>query len=178
MVRGWLNNKFLEVFFQHFGSGLEVDKQRLDFMKLFLDQVDEIKIALTDTDSLNIRRNPEISQLRSEFPGQFARLFDSKVTALVVSVRGLIWVEFLGHGNAGYIYQASNCKFQFDSKVFSGDTSYSGLKHGYNQNNHVERVLHQAGWQQKLIPTLRRYGIQPTNNPYGVAQPQRTYTRW
>jgi hypothetical protein len=178
MVRIWLNNKFLEVFFQHFGSGMDVDKERLEFMKLFLHQVDYIKIALHDNDRVRVRRNDEIWKLKTEYPGQFGSIEKSNATALLVSVNGLVWVEFLGHGNAAYIYNESECRFSLNSKTYFGDTSYTGLKYGHRNQQYVDRVIHSPGWQSKLIPTLRRHGLEPITNPYNRSVPNRGYSQY
>lgn len=178
MVRIWLNNKFLEVFFQHFGTGMDVDKERLEFMKLFLHQVDFIKIALHENDRVRVRRNDEIWNLKTEYPSNFGLIEKSNATALIVSVNNLIWVEFLGHSNAAYIYNESECRFKLNSNLFYGDTSYTGLKYGYPNHNYVDRVVHTQGWQAKLIPTLKMYRIEPTHNPYVRSYPSRNYSRW
>ncbi len=178
MVRIWLNNKFLEVFFQHFGTGMDVDKERLDFMKLFLHQVDFIKIALHDNDRIRIRRNDEIWKLKTEYQSNFGLIEKSNATALIVSVNNLIWVEFLGHSNAAYIYEESACRFKISSNLFYGDTSYSGLKYGYPNHQYVDRVVHNQGWQSKLIPTLRRHGLEPITNPYNRSYSNTAYRRY
>lgn len=159
MVRTWLNNEFLEIFFRTIGSGIADDQARLEFMKKYANSIHTLRIGLLDKFHSFGPNCHKVFELKKKHALQFAKLELANSSALVVGVGDYIWVEFLGEDNACYVYRADQCQFKINSSVFDGTTSYGGLKHGRRYRNHVIRIEHRYGWQSDLRARLSNLGI-------------------
>lgn len=169
MVRSWVNEANLRLFFELLAGRSGSDEGRLHFWSRYLDQIQWTRLVFGHETIQLSRRNPQVRALLAQEYGSYATFQGSKdLDAFLMQIGNYVIVEFSKTGNACYVYPSQDLVFDPDAKQYAGDTS--DLKYGYYRGA-AAKVVHRDGWEDGAERELRSLGILPDR-----AKPRRVRT--
>ena len=159
MVLRWFAKQDLEHFFRLLQDAGQVDLDRFEFWYDYLDQMDYTRILL-GRDALYSSR-AEFQNFRDKNKGRFGGLAGGPGhnNAFIMRIRGHLFVEFSGKGNACYVYSEDQelFKLQADELHYDNDLKHKLRDPRTRQVNN--RIPHTSGWQKSARLYLAERGI-------------------
>lgn len=163
IIRYWTNEKYISVYFEKCVD----DVQRKKFWLKYVKSIKKIRIAGS---KITRQRMSADSRLLQLLQGKFILCTNntkSDISAIIMQIRGKIYIEFSEKGNALYVYQEQNIPVE---KLFSR-TMIQGintLKQTYmNQlveikvwgeyHNEYGRMVHIGEWERRLSNYISKH---------------------
>jgi hypothetical protein len=163
LIRIWTNEKYISIYFEKCVD----DPRRKIFWLKYIKDIEKIRIAGSRVTKQTMSTDMRLKQL---LHGKFilgTNNTKSDTSAIIMQIRGKIYIEFSEKGNALYVYQEHNLPI---SKLFSCfniqsinslkrtnmnqliDTSYWN---GYD--NDYGRMVHIGEWEHRLSNYISRH---------------------
>lgn len=154
-IRIWTNEKYISLYFEKCVG--ETERKR--FWLRYVKQIDKIRIAGPILIKGMLETNSILRQLLDRFI--LATKNTSKDTsAIIMKIRGKVYIEFSETGNALYVYEENNLPID---KLFSCNSisAIAGLKQTYlgmlidnsswgEYHNEYGRMVHIGEWERRL----------------------------
>lgn len=156
LIRFWTNEKYISVYFEKCVD----DAQRKHFWLKYIKDIERIRIAGSKVTKQRMNTDSRLIQL---LQGKFilgTNNTRSDTSAIIMQIRGKVYIEFSEKGNALYVYQEQKLPVE---KMFSRTTiqSINNLKRTYmNQlieieswdewHNEYGRMVHIGEWERRL----------------------------
>lgn len=163
LIRFWTNEKYISVYFEKCVD----DSQRKQFWLKYIKDIERIRIAGSKVTKQRMNTDPRLVQL---LQGKFilgTNNTRSDTSAIIMQIRGKVYVEFSEKGNALYVYQEQELPVE---KLFSRTTiqSINSLKQTYmNQlieieswdewHNEYGRMVHIGEWERRLSNYISKH---------------------
>lgn len=163
MVTEWLKLEFIETFFTLLAEEGVGEQRRLDFWKRYVKSIDHIQFAL-GPDALTSRSDDFVA-VRKKMTGLVSELRDATTSnnAFVMTIGGLVVVEFSGRANACYGYDLrKGFPFDLSRPVVNTKNARNSLKRSNRDVwlNHMDGIHGFLTWEQRFEALLlERYGI-------------------
>lgn len=163
LIRFWTNEKYISVYFEKCVD----DLQRKQFWLKYIKDIERIRIAGSKVTKQRMNADPRLVQL---LQGKFilgTNNTRSDTSAIIMQIRGKVYIEFSERGNALYVYQEQKLPVE---KLFSRTTiqSINSLKQTYmNQlieieswdewHNEYGRMVHIGEWERRLSNYISKH---------------------
>lgn len=158
----YFTKTFLNAFFHVLSTGASsYETQRSLFWLKYIDQIEEIKIGVTDYKDEIFRR--KLSQLPGDtrmYMAFYRKCYirickDSDPAALLMKLNKVMAIEFTENGNAAYLYRKDS---EFAQKLFNSTQVYEVSYFKYQNSNYgfIDRIIHKGYWQGKADWFLKR----------------------
>ena len=163
LIRVWTNEKYINIYFEKCVD----DPRRKIFWLKYIKDIEKIRIAGSRVTKQTMSTDMRLMQL---LHGKFilgTKNTRSDTSAIIMQIRGKIYIEFSETGNALYVYQEHNLPI---NKLFSCFTiqSINSLKrtnmdqlidtsywNGYD--NDYGRMVHIGEWEHRLSNYISRH---------------------
>lgn len=163
LIRFWTNEKYISVYFEKCVD----DAQRKQFWLKYIKDIERIRIAGSKVTKQRMSADPRLLQL---LQGKFilgTNNTRSDTSAIIMQIRGKVYIEFSEKGNALYVYEEQSLPVE---KLFSR-TAIQGinyLKQTYmNQlieieswdewHNEYGRMVHIGEWERRLSNYISKH---------------------
>lgn len=161
LIRIWTNEKYISIYFEKCVD----DPRRKTFWLKYIKDIEKIRIAGSRVTKQTMSTDMRLTQL---LHGKFIQGTNrSDTSAIIMQIRGKIYIEFSETGNALYVYQKHNLPIK---NLFSCNTIQSviSLKQTYiNQlieciwgnecQNDYGRMVHSGEWERRLSNYISRH---------------------
>ena len=163
VIRFWTNEKYISVYFEKCVD----DAQRKMFWLKYIMDIEKIRIAGSKITKQRMSADSRLLQL---LQGKFILCTNntkSDTSAIIMQIRGKVYIEFSEKGNALYVYQEQNIPVE---KLFSRTTiqGINTLKQTYmNQlveieargeyHNEYGRMVHIGEWERRLSNYISKH---------------------
>lgn len=176
-IARWLHKEFIEAFFSKLAANSEGDRRRARFWLRYVGTFTDMKFGLGPRTLSS--QDPDFKVLIEKMKGLYGWIDTPAASgdAFIMTLGGIVVVEFSDHSNALYAYDAKRKLPFVVEELIPLRTSVdarNSLKHSPPASllklRHQDNVLGYGKWEDRFADELKRYSIVP---PDGGRQPQR-----
>lgn len=166
MVDRWLKRRLITDFFALLSEDGAADERRLQYWLKFDPVIDDMWFALGSY--ARTARSSDFKEMRMRMDGRLHYL-DGQGSpynnAFIMRIGPFMVVEFGVHGNATYIYNASDLRLDQNVRHVS--------IHALKASNHVARLIHNGVWESSFDAwLLPRLGWKPSGETRSATRPR------